>query len=133
MWDSLDLEAAQQQAAALHHQHAVLHRLIQWVGKEHLHVHRLLHPGLVQHLWGEGLTESGLECSSHLPLKADEAVPETWSWERYRWGQRKGGPLGLVLLSASAIHTGGSQEIAVIPRLQTGHPSPEGEAAGLSS
>lgn len=24
-------------------------------GLEHLHAHRLLHPGLVQHLWGEGL------------------------------------------------------------------------------
>ena len=72
-------EALSSQRAALHHQHAVLHGLIQWVGKEHLHVHRLLHPGLIQHLQGEGLTESGLDCSSHLPLKADGAVPETWS------------------------------------------------------
>lgn len=60
--DSLDLEAAQQQAAPLHHQHAVFDRLIQWVGEEHLHVQGLLHLGLVQHLWGEGLMES------HLPL-----------------------------------------------------------------
>lgn len=48
--DSLNLEVAPKQAAALHHQHAVLHRLIQGVGKEHLHIHGLPHLGTVQHL-----------------------------------------------------------------------------------
>lgn len=67
-WNSLDLEVAQQQAAPLHHQHAVLHRLIQWVGEEHLHVHRLPYMGLVQQLWGERRVQSGLGCSSYLPL-----------------------------------------------------------------
>lgn len=60
--DSLNPEAAQQQAAALHHQHAVFHRLVQWVREEHLDVHGLLHPGLVQHLRGDRLTGSGPGC-----------------------------------------------------------------------
>lgn len=78
-WDSLDLEGALQQAAPLRYQLAVLHQLIQRVGEENLHSHRLLHAGLVQHLWGEGLTESGLGCSFHLPLmRADGAAPEAW-------------------------------------------------------
>lgn len=117
VWDSLDLEASQQQATALHHQHAVLHRLIQWVGKRASARSQASAPGPASSTCGgEGLTESGLECSSHLPLKADERCRrETWSWERYRWGQRKGGPFGLVLLSASAIHAGVPKKLLSSP------------------
>lgn len=50
--DSLDFKDAEQQAAALHQQHAVLHWLIQRVGEKHLHDHWLLHLSLVQHLEG---------------------------------------------------------------------------------
>lgn len=39
--DSLDFEAATQQATAFHHQHTVLHWFIQGVGEKHLHDHRL--------------------------------------------------------------------------------------------
>lgn len=50
--DSLNPEATQQQAAALHHEHAVFHWLVQRVGEEHLDVHGLPHSRLVQHLQG---------------------------------------------------------------------------------
>lgn len=50
--DLLNLEAATQQAAALHQQHAVIHRLVQGVGEKHLHVHGLPHMSLFQHLEG---------------------------------------------------------------------------------
>lgn len=66
----LDFEVATQQAAALHHQHTVLHWLIQGVGEKHLHIQRLPHLSLLQRLQGGSMSQHASVWPCLLPCES---------------------------------------------------------------